>query len=210
MGTILYYLMTFAEAGLGALGIRGVYEQPRYEIVERLPGNVEIRDYAPRVAVETDDPGDGREAFQRLFRYITGANAADEKIAMTAPVAQRGTMIAMTIPVQNASTDGTMRFFLPRDVVASGPPAPRDKAVRIVTVPAERLAALRFSGNPDKAEVARRDAALLDALAKAGRTPDGAPFLLTYDAPFTLPFVRRNEVAVRLREPAARHPGPAG
>ena len=221
MSAILYYMMTFVEAGLGVVGFRGLYEQPHYSVVERLPGAIEVRDYPARVAAETDDAGGGREAFPRLFRYITGNNAAGERIAMGAPVARRsrGEMIAMTIPVQSTKTGGVMRFFLPRDVVAKGPPAPLDPQVRIVTVPAERIAVLRFSGIADRDAVAAHERMLLEALAGAGRVAQGPPFLLTYDAPFTIPLFRRNEVAVGLAAataptaptPAASpHPAPAG
>src|SRR4051794_40516062 len=198
MGTVLYYMLTFVEASLGVVGFRGLYEQPHYTVVERLPGGVEVRDYAPRVAAETDDAGDGREAFMRLFRYITGNNAAGGKIPVAAPIAQRppGEMIAMTIPVESTKTGGVMRFFLPKDVAARGAPTPLDLAVRIVTVPADRVAVLRFGGPADKDEVAAHERLLLDALSRAGRMPRAKPFLLTYDAPFTIPFLRRNEVAV--------------
>jgi len=206
MGTIFYYLMTFAEAGLGVVGIRGLYEQPRYTVVERLPDSVEVRDYAPRVAAETNDDGNGSIAFQRLFRYITGANTTGAKIAMTAPVAQLNMLIAMTVPVQSSKSGGVMRFFLPREVAANGPPRPLDPNVRIVTVRAERLAVLRFTGIPDRASVAAHDNRLLVALAKAGRTVQGPPFLLTYDAPFTIPFFRRNEIAVDISAPSAPNP----
>lgn len=200
MGPILYYMLTFVEAGLGVVGFRGLYEQPPYTVVERLPGAVEVRDYPARVAAETDDIGGGREAFPRLFRYITGNNEASERIAMTAPVARqtRGQMIAMTIPVQSARTGGVMRFFLPKDLAANGPPRPLDPAVRIVTVPAQRVAVLRFSGSADAVTVSAHERMLLEALGKTARTPRDRPYLLTYDAPFTIPLFRRNEVAVDL------------
>ncbi len=175
------------------------YEQPPYTVVERLPGGIEVRDYPARVAAETDDDGNGQVAFPRLFRYITGNNTTGQKIEMTAPVSQRGQMIAMTVPVQSSKTGGTMRFFLPKEVVAKGPPAPLDPNVRIVTVPAERLAVLRFTGLPNRDNVEAHNRILLDALARAGKPADGKPFLLTYDAPFTIPFLRRNEVAVDLK-----------
>ena len=200
---LLYYLMTFTEALLGVVGIRGLYEQPRYTVERHLPGGIEIRDYAARVAAETADDGSGSAAFQRLFGYITGANATGARIAMTAPVAtpgaKPGRRIAMTVPVQTSPAGGTMRFFLPRRVAEAGAPVPRDPRVTIVTVPAERIATLRFSGLPTRARTEPRQAALLAALARAGIATDGAPYLLTYDAPFTLPFLRRNEAAVRLR-----------
>jgi hypothetical protein len=201
MSAILYYLLTFAEAGLGAVGYRGLYEQPRYQVVDHLAGGIEVRDYAARVAAETDDDGRGGAAFGRLFRYITGANQAGARIAMTAAVSQRGDLIAMTVPVQSQPSGGVMRFFLPADVAAAGAPAPTDPLVRIVDVPARRIAVRRFSGIPDRERVAVEDGLLLSGLSKAGLQPTGAPFLLTYDAPFTLPFVRRNEAAVEVAQP---------
>jgi hypothetical protein len=216
MGTILYYLMTFAEATLGVVGIRGLYEQPHYAVVGRLPGGIEARDYPARVAAETDDSKGGQVAFPRLFRYITGNNTTDEKISMTAPVSQRGEMIAMTVPVQRSRQGGVMRFFLLKEAVATTPPKSLDPNVRIVTVPAERVAALRFTGWINRASMEAHNRLLLEGLGTAGLKPQGQPFLLTYDAPFTIPFLRRNEVAVNVSAPdgqAPQHPpdpAPAG
>jgi hypothetical protein len=87
MDKILYYAVTLLESVLGVFGIRSFYDQPRYAVVDRLDRGVEIRAYEPRVAVETDARGQGDgEAFGRLFRYITGANQAGDRIAMTVPV----------------------------------------------------------------------------------------------------------------------------
>jgi hypothetical protein len=209
MGTFFYYLMTFAEATLGVVGIRGLYEQPHYTVVERLPGSIEIRDYPARVAAESDDTEGGQVAFPRLFRYITGNNTSGEKIAMTAPVSQRGEMIAMTVPVQTRGQGGVMRFFLPKEVVDKGPPKPLDSNVRIVTIPAERIAALRFTGWIDRESVEAHNRMLLEGLRQAGIKAVGAPFLLTYDAPFTIPFLRRNEVAVDISPVQTAPSGPS-
>ncbi|WP_407527094.1 SOUL family heme-binding protein [Methylobacterium oryzisoli] len=199
MGKIGYYLVTAAESVLSAVGIRATYEQPRYAVVRRLPGGVEIRDYAPRAVVETaaDGPGDA-EAFRRLFRYITGANRAARLIAMTVPVEQTGRLIAMTAPVEAGA--GVMRFVLPRRVAEAGAPVPTDPLVRIALVPAQRLAALRFSGRPTPAARRAREAELLGALAQAGLAPAGAVAFLGYDPPVTVPFLRRNEVVVAVAE----------
>ena len=87
MDRVMYALVTLVEAALGIFGVRALYEQPAYTVVARLDRGVEIRSYAPRLAVETDARGQGDgDAFGRLFRYITGANRAGDRIAMTAPV----------------------------------------------------------------------------------------------------------------------------
>lgn len=198
MDKILYYVVTFLESALSVVGIRATYEQPRYAVVERLDRGVEIRAYEARVAVETAARGqqDG-EAFGRLFRYITGANAGRDRIAMTAPVETGGRLIAMTIPVEQGAA-GTMRFYLPRKVAEAGPPEPTEPGVQLVRIPPERLAVLRFSGSatPEAREMQAR--ILTEVLDRAGRKPADPPFFMGYDPPFTVPFLRRNEIAVRL------------
>ena len=196
MDRMIYYLVTFFESILAVFGIR-TFEQPPYRVVATLDRGVEIRAYTPAKAVETD--GAQRESFERLFRYITGANDGGATIGMTAPVSRSGAMIAMTTPVaQERGNRGAMRFFLPASVAASGPPKPTDPRVRIVDVPAQIFAVLRFSWTIDPASVARHETILRDVIAKAGREPNGALTILGYDPPFTIPFLRRNEVALPL------------
>ncbi|SFV10714.1 SOUL heme-binding protein [Methylobacterium sp. 174MFSha1.1] len=198
MDKILYYAVTLIESLLGVFGIRAFYDQPRYAVVERLDCGVEIRAYEPRLAVETDARGQGDgEAFGRLFRYITGANQAGDRIAMTAPVEAGGQRIAMTVPVEQG-TGGTMRFFLPHAVAPAGAPQPTEPGVRLVEVPLERIAALRFSGRITLEARAAQERILTEVLRAAGRSPAAPPFFMGYDPPFALPFLRRNEVAVRL------------
>ncbi|MGH1570365.1 SOUL family heme-binding protein [Methylobacterium sp. P31] len=198
MDKFVYYLVTLVEAVLGIFGVRALYEQPGYTVIQRLDRGVEIRSYGPRLAVETDARGQGDgAAFGRLFRYITGANRTGGRIAMTAPVEAGGLRIAMTVPVEQG-TSGTMRFFLPRKVAQAGAPEPTEAGLRLVRVPAERIAALRFSGRPTPEVRAEQEAILTQVLAAAGIRTSGPPLFMGYDPPFAIPFLRRNEVVVRL------------
>ncbi|MCJ2121480.1 SOUL family heme-binding protein [Methylobacterium sp. J-077] len=199
MDKFLYYAVTLIEAVLGVFGIRALYEQPRFSVIECLDRGVEIRAYDERVAIETDalEQGDS-EAFGRLFRYITGANRAGDHITMTVPVEVEGRRIAMTAPVERSST-GTMRFFLPRKIAAAGAPEPTETAVRVVLVPVERMAALGFSGSATAEARARHEQILNEVLAATSMRADGPIIFMGYDPPFSIPFLRRNEVAVRLR-----------
>lgn len=199
MATLLGSLLLSA---CSAFGIRGGTEEPRYTAVERL-GNVEIRRYAPRLAAETTVPGDAYnargEGFRRLAGYIFGANAGRRRIDMTAPVAQSsapGERIAMTAPVAQAPGEGgwVIRFFLP--AALTDPPVPNDARVRIAPVPEEMVAVLRFSGTATADAVADRTKALTAALSGTAWHPAGEPVAWFYDPPWTLPLLRRNEVAV--------------
>ena len=107
------------------VGYRNGTEEPDYS-AEKLTGAVEIRRYGARLAAETTIAANEEAArntgFRRLARYIFGANQADEKIAMTAPVVQQssrsGEKIAMTMPVSQVSagdSEWVIRFFMPAD-----------------------------------------------------------------------------------------------
>lgn len=193
MSSVLYILLTILESGLAVFGIRSPFEAPRYEVVSTLAPGVEIRRYGPLVAVETTSEGDENAAFSRLFRYISGANAGARRIAMTTPVEMQGKAGAASFAQAKAGL--RMRFILPRDV-ATDPPKPTDPRVEIVGVPAATYAVIRFSGRLDEASILQHTRALETTLARTKRTIEGPPLVFGYDPPFTIPFLRRNEVAI--------------
>jgi hypothetical protein len=174
--------------------------------VERSFGGVEIRRYESRIAAETtidaDEEKARSEGFRRLAGYIFGGNTTKTKIAMTAPVSQQQSeKIAMTAPVaaqRDASGKWVIRFFMPAEHTMDTLPTPNDDRVRLVTVPAERVAVLRFSGIANPETVASHTDELLNTLHSNNIQAKGEPFTWFYDPPWTLPFRRRNEAAVSL------------
>lgn len=191
-------------SALSVVGIRTA-EEPPYDVVERT-GDLEIRRYGPRVAAETTvATGKGKpseQAFFTLAKYIFGGNREKRDIAMTAPVTMdKGRQIAMTAPVtmSSPSTNSmTMRFFLPAKIALNDAPAPNDPRVKLLEVPAETVAVLQFTGSWSERALKEKQAALLADLQKSRWRPVGEPFTQLYDPPFTIPFLRRNEVAVRV------------
>ncbi|GLP74567.1 heme-binding protein [Mycobacterium antarcticum] len=194
-----------AESVLGIVGIRVGTEEPPHTS-ERLTDAVEIRRYQPRIAAETtveaDEERARNEGFRRLAGYIFGGNRGADKIAMTAPVSQastKGQKIAMTAPVSRSGSDAegwVIRFFMPSKWTMATLPEPKDDRVRLVEVPAETMAVLRFTGDRGQAAVAARSAELLDTLQAKGIEPLGDPVAWFYDPPWTVSFRRRNEIAV--------------
>ena len=73
---------------------------------------------------------------------------------------------------------------------------PDDERVRLVAQPAGSLAVLRFTGTPTPKAVGAATGRLLNALWETGFTAIGVPITWLYDPPWTIPFLRRNEVAV--------------
>ncbi|BBZ43980.1 SOUL family heme-binding protein [Mycobacterium parmense] len=194
------------ESVLAVVGVRAGTEEPSYTR-RRLTGTVEIRDYGPRIAAETtvvDDENRARNAgFRRLAGYIFGGNHTDQSISMTAPVGQHparnAAQISMTAPVAQAvGSDGgwVIRFYMPANWTMDALPAPDDDRVRLVEVPPETVAVLRFSGDRSPKAIAARTSELLDALREKGVRPAGDPGAWFYDPPWTLPPFRRNEIAV--------------
>ncbi|MFM8598474.1 MAG: SOUL family heme-binding protein [Mycobacterium sp.] len=193
-----------SEAGGSIVGIRHT-EEPSFT-VQRTVDGVQIRRYGPRLAAETvidaDEEPARNEGFRRLARYIFGGNKAKTKIAMTAPVAQQqGEKIAMTAPVaaqRGAGDQWVIRFFMPAGNTLDTLPTPDDERVHLVEVPAETVAVLRFSGLATPSAVAAHTDDLLTILRTHGLKPAAEPVTWFYDPPWTIPFRRRNEVAVSL------------
>jgi hypothetical protein len=210
-------LVGLARGIVGAVGavagVRHGTEEPTYA-AEQVTSRVEIRHYGPRVAAETSvtagEVAARSAGFRRLAGYIFGGNQDREKIAMTAPVAQqdggaRGQRIPMTAPVSESAAgngDWLIRFFMPAGKSLDSLPRPNDQAVQLVAVPAETVAVRRFSGSTSAQAVARETAKLRRALDEAGFEPIGVPVAWFYDPPWTLPVLRRNEIAIPV-EPRA-------
>jgi hypothetical protein len=173
-------------------GLYRGYETPPW-VVERMVGPAELRSYGTHLVAEVTVAGDRNGALGQGFRllagYIFGGNAAGQEVAMTSPVAQAP-----------ADQGWTVRFSMPSAWTLDSLPAPRDDAIRLVEVPAERQIVLTFSGRtPDSVLAARSDE--LRALAEgAGLTITAGPFFYYYDDPFTLPWNRRNEVAFAVQD----------
>ncbi|OAN37770.1 SOUL family heme-binding protein [Mycolicibacterium iranicum] len=191
-----------AERVGAVAGIRSGTEEPFYLLVE-LSGDVEIRRYGPRIAAQTSVTGDEEQArndgFRRLAGYIFGGNRRKAKIAMTAPVAQQSERIAMTAPVaqsRNGGGESVIRFFMPSKWSMELLPEPEDDRVELVEVPSETYAVLRFSGDRSPQAVAAKTSELLNVLRDSNFAPTGETVAWFYDPPWTLPFRRRNEIAV--------------
>jgi hypothetical protein len=202
-------LMTTA---CSTVGVRSGTEEPVYEAVAQV-GDLEIRRYGDRIAAQTVVTGDNAAArnagFQRLAGYIFGGNSRRQSISMTAPVAQSDSgaagvgsqTISMTAPVAQTPSGGgrwTVQFFMPAAYTMETLPVPRDPSVELVVVPAETYAVLQFSGGGSVRAVDARTAELLSGLTGSGWRPNAEPVAWFYDPPWTLPPLRRNEVAVRV------------
>jgi SOUL heme-binding protein len=202
--SILNFASSIAFVVGATFGINRWIEEPRYDVVEHINA-VEIRQYRKRIAAETTVAAGGvknvrGEAFRMLAGFIFGANKARQKIDMTSPVAvsSAGTKMEMTAPVAVDSSERglTMRFFMPVEYSKERLPEPSDPRVTLVEMPPTTMAVLSFSGSTGDTAVAVQTAALMKALQQTTWKVSGPTVALLYNPPWTLPFFRRNEVAV--------------
>lgn len=180
-------------------------EEPAYTVIEK-SGEFELRAYDSKIVAETFVSGDMDEAssagFKLIAGYIFGNNTSttgsSEKISMTAPVAvePRSEKISMTAPVSMEKTDGRWRvhFVMPSSYTMESLPKPNNNAVTLREVPPTRYAVIRFSGLAKDKKVVKKTAQLANWLKDKGIEPQGTPELARYNPPWTLPFLRRNEI----------------
>lgn len=175
--------------------------EPGYTVVSRL-GEIEIRQYEPYAVAEVviDAPADeaGNAGFRVLAAYIFGKNKGERKLEMTAPVTQtpEPVKLEMTAPVTQTSAPGGFRvqFVLPRGVSAESAPQPLDPRVQLRDVPVTKVAVIRYTGFWSDANYSEHLSALQEALKAAGLNASGPPVYSRYDPPWTLWFMRRNEI----------------
>ena len=184
----LIAILAYLTASVPAMS----YEEPEYSIVKKTDV-YEVRQYKKRTVAEVIY-GEEDSGFRVLFDYISGANKGSKEVEMTIPVTQ-SKEIDMTVPVTQSTTDGkmSMRFFLPMQYSKQNAPEPNDERVRIIDLPAEYFAVISYSGFASESNFEEHYTELKAALNKDGMVIKGPPIKATYNSPFTLPFLRRNE-----------------
>ncbi|MEM7692677.1 MAG: heme-binding protein [Pseudomonadota bacterium] len=205
------------------------YEAPRYSVESKLSASAEIRHYQPMLLAEVVVAGDRGTASGKAFRilagFIFGKNTSQDEVAMTVPVTQtiveapvrqgeagegnsltnatgESQKIAMTAPVTQRS-DGAdswrVSFMMPAEYTLQTLPNPLDERIRIYETEPYRAVVLRFSGRHSDSNFYSHLSDLEELVQEQSLHTVGEPILAYYDAPFTVPFMRRNEVLFVLK-----------
>ena len=168
-------------------------EEPVYQVEKAWEAEqIEIRAYAPRIMAVTGMNEDSDSGFRVLAGYIFGGNAEEQKIAMTAPVQQ------------TMAGEKEMAFMMPAEYALKDLPQPEDQRVSFREAPAYTAAVIQFSGWASAEKADENWQQLRRFLIKEGIEIVGAPTLNQYDPPWTLPFLRRNEIIVPVRRDVAK------
>ena len=160
------------------------YESQPYEVVASFEA-FEIRYYPSVKLVQTESNVGSNINFNRLFRYISGANKNNQKIAMTTPV-----------HMQNDNTKQRMAFVLPASFNEK-PPPPTSKDIQIVSSKSGYYAAIRYGGYSNVEKVNYYTQQLQQHLSNQQIETIGGPVVLGYNAPYKF-FNRKNEIIIEV------------
>jgi hypothetical protein len=207
---IIFFRILFSLMVITATGTAMAIEEPKYVVLEKTPP-FELRSYAPMILAEVQVEGDLDEASSQGFRliaaYIFGQNQPNEKISMTTPVVveeqpAKGAKIAMTTPVNIESNAGkwTVSFVMPAEYSMESLPKPLNSKVQLRQIPAVKRAVIGFSGFYNENKVAERTLELEEWIKTKNLQAAGVPKFARYNPPWTLPFMRRNEIMIDVRD----------
>ena len=155
-------------------------EEASYDVLHKTD-IYEVRYYSDRLVAQVTNKGDNN-SFRKLFNYISGENKNSEKIAMT-------------IPVTQTKKDGElfMQFYLPSKFNKETTPIPTNPDLEITTIPEGYFAVIKFSGRSSDKNFEKHNKILKQKLLDDKIPTNGFAVRATYNSPFTLPPLRRNE-----------------
>ena len=160
-------------------------EEAKYDVVKSNE-IYEIRKYSDRLAVQALNTNENN-SFRKLFNYISGDNETNEEIKMTIPVTQmenKGNM--------------TMQFYLPSKFNKDNVPYPSSSDVKIVNIEGGYYAVIRYSGRASNKNFIKHKEILENELKKDNILISGSAIKASYNSPFTLPMLKRNEAMFKL------------
>jgi hypothetical protein len=191
INTLILFIFTLTTTGFAM-----AYEEPKYKIIKTYQ-EFEIRKYDDRLAVEIEYSNED-SGFRYLFKYIAGANTNSDKIKMTVPVTQ-SVKIDMTTPVTQSVKNGKMlmQFFLPSKFTLENAPQPTDKKVSLVVIKGGYYAVIKYSGRLTNQNYQKHYKKLENYLNNNEIDFIKPGIRATYNGPFTLPFLRRNEIMMK-------------
>ena len=160
-----------------------------YTVADVVEG-IETRNYKARLFTNVPLANQGykqnaSKGFSKLGGYIFGANARNEKIAMTSPVSM------------SLGDTPSMGFMVPQAISKEALPKPNQADITFKQEPQKKMAVITFSGWASDATIKEYKDTLI-ALLKANDIQHTNKFYcFGYNPPYDL-FFRKNEIAVEL------------
>jgi SOUL heme-binding protein len=181
-------------------------KEPEFSILQD-HGSIQVRQYKPMLVAEIALTGSReaslKEGFQALAGYIFGHNLPHDTVEMTAPVIQQKT-IKVRSPVIQQETGGekdvwVIRFVMPDKYTLEALPKPVDCRIKLLEVPQRQFVVIHFSGFAMARNLSQHLDKLEAYVRKVRVKTRGAPLFAFYNPPWTLPFLRRNEIMLEIQ-----------
>jgi hypothetical protein len=166
------------------------YETAKYQVVETIGDQIEIREYDSLLLATVSSPQEGKRNnhFRTLFKYISGKNSQEQEIPMTTPVFR-----------ENQGGMYKMSFVMPANFKKQNLPTPNNSDVRIEPLAHAKFIAIRFSGRSTDKNF-KKEQYILEKVAQENNIPIDTkhPVYAYYNSPWTLPWWKRNEVLFKV------------
>jgi hypothetical protein len=167
------------------------YEVAAYEVKKSFSDKVEIRSYNKILLAQVFLEKKSRNsAFRSLFKYISGANNQQQKIAMTSPV----------LVTKSNNVARVFSFIMPSKFVMQDIPQPLNKEIRFKFLQNSKFVAIRFSGRSTDKNFNKYQKILTKIISESNLKVNlQEPIYAYYNAPWTLFFLKRNEILFKLQ-----------
>jgi len=186
MKSLIAIIGSIILSGCSVFGVSNVETAP-YKVLEKSE-DFELRHYDSLILVSTSmsSMGEDNKPFRKLFNYISGRNANEQEISMTAPV------------FMNREGDNTtkMSFVMPADFSIADTPTPQDPDITIDEINDYTVATIQFSGLLNQDNITKHEAMLRNWIAEKNYNVIGDAKAAGYNPPFTIPALRRNEILI--------------
>lgn len=179
--------------------------EPKFNIIIE-DSEFQIREYPKIIFASVFVNGGYNYALNRGFSiladYIFGNNKKRSSIEMTVPVVQQESeRMEMTVPVtQVKKNDGyKISFVMPEEYSLETLPEPMTDRITFEELRNVRYGIVRFTGFISDGKIKKKRELLKNFLKKNNIENTETYFVARYDNPFSIPFLRRNELFILLK-----------
>jgi len=166
-------------------------EQPDYTVIKK-DNEFEIRQYTNFLTATVETEGERDDAigkgFRILFKYISGENKNKESISMTVPVMQKSV----------GANKWNVSFVVPKKFNLQNVPQPDNQSVKIINNSNLKVIVIYFSVLFSDANIRGNETKLRNYIKEKGLKIEESAIYAGYNAPWTLWFLKRNEVLFKL------------
>lgn len=174
--------------------IMGQVNEPKFKVIQNF-GSIEIREYDHLLIAQVEVSGERsvaiRAGFKQLADYIFGNNTLKQKISMTAPVLQQASS-------NDKNKNWHISFVMPLEYTMSSLPSPNTN-INIKELTHKQYLVIQFSGFSSDSNLQKHLLKINQFAQEHGLKTINQPIFAFYNPPWTLPFLRKNEIMLEIK-----------